>query len=164
MTEQDTYRKFVQNVIDNIKKNGFPEKKVAFPLETMYEAAEKKGINFNKVLDTLDSIQIAHEKTPERIVFYPKDRVQESAAERPEAGVPGMDPGMFANLDPGMFANLNSDMFQNMNMQEMMAAASTMMQNMSPEQLNAIKSMYENMSDEEREALIEQVKKLGFPK
>ena len=51
------YRQFVQSVIDNIKKNGFPEKKVAFPLERMYELAEAKGINFNKVLETLSEIQ-----------------------------------------------------------------------------------------------------------
>ena len=150
---EDKYRRFVQNIIDNIKKHGFPDKRVAFPIESLYEAAEKKDINFNKVLETLDSIQIAHEKTPEKIIFYPKDRVQQTAPPS-EPDLPGIDPGMFRNLDPGMF--------RNMNFQEMMSAAAGMMQNMSPQQLEAIKSMYENMSDEERLALMEQAKKLGL--
>ncbi len=154
MSEQDSYRKFVQSVIDNVKKNGFPDKRVAFPIETLYEAAEKKGINFNKVLETLDSILIAHEKTPEKIIFYAKDRIQQNEPANPEASAPNINPEGFANLDPTMF--------KNMNMQEMMTAAAAMMQNMSPEQLEAIKSMYDNMSDEEREALMAQAEKFGF--
>jgi hypothetical protein len=155
MTDQDAYRKFVQSVIDNVKKNGFPEKRVAFPLEKMYEFAENKGINFNKVLETLDSIQIAHEKTPEKIVFYPKDRMQKT----PPTPVtddppPGIDPDLFSNIDPAMLGN--------MNLQDVMSAASSMLENMTPEQLESIKSVYENMSDEDREALMEQMKKLGF--
>jgi hypothetical protein len=45
---------------------------------------------------------------------------------------------------------------------ELMAAAAQMMQNMSPEQLEAAKKMYESMSEEERAELIEQTKKLGL--
>ena len=116
----DEYRKFVQSVIDNVKKNGFPDKKVSFPLEQMYEAAENKGVNFNKVLQTLDEIQIAHEKTPEKIIFYPKDRMPPPQTEANPAQA-------FANIDLGEL--------KNMNMSDMMAAAAKMMQNMSPEQL-----------------------------
>ncbi|MCP4601856.1 MAG: hypothetical protein GY847_15300 [Proteobacteria bacterium] len=140
------YREFVQSVIDNVKKNGFPDKKVAFPLEQMYEIAEKKGINFNNVLKTLDEIQIAHTKTPEKIIFYPKDREP-----KPQAGANPMD----------AFAKMNPEMFKNMDMSDMMAAASQMMQNLTPEQLQSIKDMYENMSDEERAAMIEQAKNMG---
>jgi hypothetical protein len=147
----DEYRKFVQSVIDNVKKNGFPDKKVAFPLEQMYEKAHAKGINFNKVLETLDEIQIAHEKTPEKIIFYPKDRMP-----NPGAGSNPMD--SFANA----FANIDPNMFKNMNLPDLIAAASKMMQNMTPEQLKSIKDMYENMSEEERAALLENAKKMGL--
>ena len=143
----DEYRKFVQSVIDNVKKNGFPDKKVSFPLEQMYEIAEEKGINFNKVLETLDEIQIAHVKTPEKIIFYPKDRMP-----LPETETNPMQ--AFANIDLGDL--------KNMNMSDIMAAATKMMQNMSPEQLKSIKGTYENMSDEERAALIENAKKMGL--
>ena len=145
------YRAFVQSVIDNVKKNGFPDKKVSFPLERMYEIAEKKGINFNKVLETLDEIQIAHKKTPKKIIFYAKDREPQ-----PQAGANPTD--VFSN----MAANINPEMFKGKNMSDMMNAASQMMQNMNPEQLEAVKNMYENMSDEERAAMIEKVKKMGM--
>jgi hypothetical protein len=154
MSDDDTYRKFVKSVIDNVKKHGFPDKKVAFPLETMYGIAEKKGINFNRVLETLDSIQIAHEKTPEKIIFYPKDRVAEKNEKDVEDGFQSSSPDIFQNLDFGRLGKVSPE--------DMMAAAASMMQNMSPEQLSNIKAMYENMSDEERAALIEQVKNLGL--
>ncbi len=141
------YRKFVQSVIDNIKKNGFPEKKVAFPLERMYEIADEKGVNFNKVLETLEEIQICHKKTPEKIVFFPKkDEPEPPTAPNFMDAFPKMDPGMFQNMNPA----------------DMMAAASQMMQNLKPEQLESIKKTYENMSDEQRAKLIEQAKKMGI--
>ena len=153
MAERDEFRSFVQSIIDNVKKHGFPDKKVAFPLERMYEIAEEKGLNFNKVLDTLDSIQIAHKKTPEKIIFYPKDR---------EAPPPSPASEDLGGIDPGLFADLDPNMFKNMDLQQMMGAASAMIENMSPEQLQAVKNMYENMSDEDREAMMAQMKKLGL--
>lgn len=157
------YRKFVQSVIDNIKKNGFPEKRVAFGLEKMYEIAYNKGINFNKVLETLREIKIDHEKTPERIIFFPRQPTAEQPR-TPASPFAGLDPSLFSNLDPSMFANLDPSMFANMNlgnlnMAEMIQAAAQMMQNMTPEQLESIKQMYDNMSDEDRAALIEKFTK-----
>lgn len=145
MTEPE-YRDFVQIVIDNVKKNGFPEKKVAFPFEKLTEAAEKKEIDLDKVLQLLDDIQIAHVKTGTKIVFYAKDRgpFAESTPKNE-----GSQPGPF-------------EVFGDMDPAELMAAAAQMMQNMSPEQLEAAKKMYESMSEEERAALIEQTKKLGL--
>ena len=151
----DIYRNFCQSIIDNIKKNGFPDKKVAFPLERMYEAAEAKGVNFNKVLETLRSIQIDHRKTPEKIIFFPADRKPEVPAPRPdsEPQMPQM-PNSFA-----AFGGMPTDMGQ------MMSMAAEMMKNLSPEQLAAVRDMYENMSDDEKSAIIEQAKNMGmFPK
>jgi hypothetical protein len=140
----ENYRNFCQNIIDNIKKNGFPEKKVAFPLERMYEVATKRGVNFNKVLETLRSIQIDHQKTPEKIIFFPRAPEPESKP-APAGPFPGMDGASF-------------------DMDKMMSMASQMMQNMSPEQLASIQKMYENMSDEDKAALIEQARNMGiFP-
>jgi hypothetical protein len=149
------YRAFVQSVIDNIKKNGFPDKKVSLPLEQLYEAAHRRGINLNKVLETLDGIQIAHTKTPEKIIFYPKDREPAPSEKEPPAGaVHGPPPGMFAGLDPSMLENLDAS--------GLMQAATEMMTRMSPEQLQSLKDMYDNLSDEERAAMIENAKKLGL--
>jgi hypothetical protein len=168
MVSETEYREFVQSVIDNVKKNGFPDKKVAFPLEQMYEIAEKKGINFNKVLQTLDEIQIAHEKTPEKIVFFPKDRnlhpSPESSDVNPKDAASKMaanlNPDMLKNLNPDMLKNLNMDMFKNFDMKGMMSAAAGMMKNLSPEQLKSMKDMYENMSPEERAKMMDQFKNM----
>ena len=149
------YRQFVQTVIDNVKKNGFPDKKVAFPLEQLYAAAERKGISFNKVLDTLDEILIAHEKTPEKIIFYPKDQ-----APSPETPANPMD--AFAQMAPDLIGNMDPSEMGKMSISEMAAAAGKMMQNMSPEQLKSIQEMYANMSDDERAELMENAKKLGL--
>ena len=148
----DTYRNFCQSIIDNIKKNGFPEKKVAFPLERMYESAESKGVNLNKVLETLRSIQIDHKKTPEKIIFFAAARASEVPA--PTADQTPQMPNPFA-----AFGKMPTDMGQ------MMSMAAEMMKNISPEQLEAVRTMYENMSDEEKASIIEQAKNMGmFPK
>lgn len=139
----DAFRNFCQSIIDNIKKNGFPEKKVAFPLERMYALAEEKGVNFNKALETLHNIEIEHLKTPEKIIFYPRPKTIKPSEETPVNPFPEMD---FSNMDIG----------------KMMSMAAEMMKNFSPDQLAAAKQMYENMSDEERAAMLRQAKEMGF--
>ncbi|MBN2529740.1 MAG: hypothetical protein JXR76_25340 [Deltaproteobacteria bacterium] len=162
------YRQFVQTVIDNIKKNGFPEKRVAFGLERLYEAAEKKNINLNKVLGTLDDIRIAHEKTPEKIIFFPKpeQQVAPSRGEMPQGVDPsmfsGVDPSLFANLDPSMFAGIDFSDMKNMSLPKMMAMVGKMMKHMTPEQLSSIKNMYDNMSDEQKSSLMDKAKDFGI--
>ena len=148
MPKDKEYRKFVQTVIDNIKKNGFPQKKVSFPLEQMYEIAEKNNINFNKVLETLDSIQIEHEKTPDKIIFFPKkvDPIEASPNIKSTPLMPDIDPSMFKNMDLSQLAS----------------TAANMMKNMSPKQLENIKDMYSNMSDEQRAEIMERAKKFGL--
>ena len=162
----ETYRNFCQSIIDNIKKNGFPDKKVAFPLEQMYEAAEAKGVNFNKVLETLKSIQIDHKKTPEKIIFFAADREPQIPAPVPitdaDTASDPQNPQMsnpFAAFGGLPFGQMPMDMGQ------MMSMAAEMMKNLSPEQLAAVRDMYENMSDEEKTSILEQAKDIGmFPK
>ncbi len=144
----DVFRNFCQSIIDNIKKNGFPEKKVAFPLERMYELADQKGINFNKVLETLHAIEIEHQKTPEKIIFYPRPKAPEPEAAAPSNPFLGMD---FSNLD-----------FSNMDMGKLMSAAQEMMKQMTPEQLASARQMFDNMSNEERAALLRRAEDMGL--
>ena len=142
MEEQDEFQKFVQSVVDNLRKNGFPDSKVAFPLERMYELADKKGLNFNKVLEALAGLGIAHEKTPEKVIF------SSTAQQAPAAGNP------FSGLDLSGLKDLPPD--------QMMAAAAQAMQQMNPEQLQALQGMLEGMTDEQREEMMEAAKKMGL--
>jgi hypothetical protein len=56
-------------ILENIKSNGFPSKKVALPLEKMYEVADKKGENLNTILEELKNEGVDHESTPDKIIF-----------------------------------------------------------------------------------------------
>ena len=56
-------------ILNNIKSNGFPSKKVSLPLEKMYEVAEKKSENLNMILEELKNQGVDHEKTPDKIIF-----------------------------------------------------------------------------------------------
>ena len=103
---EDAFREFCQNIIDNIKKNGFPEKKVAFPLMRLYESAEKKGVNLNNVLGTLRTIEIDHEKTPERIIFFPKQKAEPPKVEPPHPFA-GID---FSNMDLSKMMSMTGEL------------------------------------------------------
>ncbi|MCX6126484.1 MAG: hypothetical protein NTV34_17250 [Proteobacteria bacterium] len=69
---EPTYDDFIANLISILEKNGYPSKRVALSLERMYEVAYTKQLNFNKALKFLDERGIAHEKTVERVIFFPK--------------------------------------------------------------------------------------------
>ena len=61
---------FKDMLLKNLKNNGFPMKKVSFPLETLYEKADEKGENLNAILEDLESsMNIKNEKTLDKIIF-----------------------------------------------------------------------------------------------
>lgn len=68
-------------ILANLKNNGFPEKKVSLPMDKMYEVADDKGENLNKILDELKLQGIDHEKTGEKIIF--------------KSGMPNLNPESF---------------------------------------------------------------------
>lgn len=139
----DPLTAFVEHVVQQLAKNGFPERRVSFPIERMYESAAAKDVSFNKVLDALAERGIAHEKTPEKVIFLPAT----TAPSFP-------DPSAFAGLDPSMFAGLSKG--------QLMAAAQTAMQQMGPEQVASMRAMLEGMTPEQQAQMVEQARKLGL--
>jgi uncharacterized protein with beta-barrel porin domain len=109
----------------------------------MYETAAAKGLSFNKVLEVLEERGIAHEKTPEKVIFSPAVAAGASP-----------DPSAFAGVDPALLAGLSQE--------QMLAAAQAAMQQMSPEQLASLRAMLEGMTPEQQAELIEQARKLGL--
>lgn len=82
-----------EQITTNLANNGFPQKKVALPLEKLYEVADSKGENLNKILDELKSEGVDHEKTGDKIIF--------------KSAMPNLGPDAFAkaqemmkNMDP----------------------------------------------------------------
>jgi hypothetical protein len=139
----DPLAAFVERIVEQLTKHGFPERQVSFPIERMYEAASAKGLSFNKVLDVLAERGIAHEKTPEKVIFSPV------------AIAPSFpDPSAFAGLDPSMLAGLSQE--------QLLAAAQVAMQRMDPEQLATVRAMLDGMTPEQQAAMVEHARKLGL--
>ncbi len=172
----DPLRQFAQKLIHNVKKHGFPNKMVSFDIEVLYAAAERNGTNLNKALALLTDIHIGHVKTPEKIVFYPADRmapprldgtdtaVQDApraaatSALPPYPKMPALDLSFFDELD------LDPEEMQGWGLPEMMAKAQTLLAQMSPEQLQKMQNVYAGMSDDNKAALVARARALGlFP-
>jgi hypothetical protein len=139
----DPLAAFVERIVEQLTKNGFPARQVSFPIERMYEAAAGKGLSFNKVLEVLAERGIAHEKTPEKVIFAPVATAASS-----------LDPSAFAGLDPSTLAGMSQE--------QLLAAAQAAMQQMDPEQLASLRAMIEGMSPEQQAAMVEHARKLGL--
>ena len=117
---------FLEKIESNLKKNGFPERAVAFPLEKLYESAHEAGANLNKILEDLALKGIQNEKTVEKIIFTKK----------------------ITSSDDIM------SQFEGMNMDDVRAKSEQMMKDMPPEQLEYAKQMFANMSEQEKKDMM----------
>jgi len=106
-------KEFIENILQTLKKNGFPEKRVSLPTEKMYEVSETKGFSFNAVLDELRTLHsIEAQIGPDKIVF--SQVIVETVS-------PDMDPQelmrqaqeMMAKMDPEELRKIQ-EMFTNM--------------------------------------------------
>ena len=149
MTEND-YGAFIVQIMKNLEKNGFPAKKVALPLERMYESAYQKGLNFNKVLSFLSDKGIFHEKTTEKIIFSsePPTPAKTTPPEGPDlsALLAGLDLGGLRGKSPG----------------EMLQGAMEMLAKLSPEQRAAMENLYGDMSEEQKNDIMKKAKEMGL--
>jgi len=126
------YEPFIDNLLRILEKNGYPEKRVALPLERLYEAAYEKQLNFNKALEILLSRGVDHEKTAQKILFFP------------QASAPSDDAA-----SPKDFS-------------AMMAQAMEMLNKLTPEQRSELEKMVMNMSDEEKAQMMQKAQAMGL--
>lgn len=123
---------FIDKIINTLKANGFPQKRVSLPTEKMYEAADNKGLSFNQVLDEMkEKHQITAEIGPEKTIFSQ----EEAPSENP-----------FGGMD-------QASMFQK---------AQEMMSQMSPEELKRMQDMVANMTPEQKEEMMKKGKEMGI--
>ena len=114
-----TIESMAENIKRNLTKNGFPANPVSLPLEKLYESAHREGLNFNKVLEFLDSQGISHEKTTDKIIFKTKMSMQDMMSKAQE---------MMKNMSPDQLAEIKR-MYETMSPEErerMMAMAKSM--------------------------------------
>ena len=113
----DVKEKFAEQLRVNLKNNGFPQKKVSFPTEKLYEAADSKGCSLNSVLDILKEEGVQVDIGDEKIIFsfeMPKDPSNPFSNVNPDMLKKAQD--MMSNMDPeelkriqDMVANMSPD-------------------------------------------------------
>ncbi len=127
-------KEFTEKVLQTLKSNGFPEKRVSLPTDKMFEVADSKGFSFNDVLQSLKADHNVESKIgPDKIVFT--QVVAESPVDHP---------------------------FTGMNPEEKMKQAQEMMSKMDPDELRKIQEMFTNMSPEEKEQIVKKGKDMGI--
>jgi hypothetical protein len=135
------FQEFVLLVKKNLTKNGFPQSAVSFPLERMFEEADKRGFSFNKVRDVLKGENILSELVDDKVVF--------KALLEPE------DPSQ------NEFAEMNSmakELLEKMSPQEREKILD-MVKNMDPSAMDAARKQWESMSPEQRKSMMNSMRK-----
>lgn len=106
---------FITNILNILKNNGYPQKRVTLPTERMYEVADSKGLSFNKVLEVLrDEHQVDSEVGSEKIVF--STMVKQQQASSPEEMMKQAQE-MMSKMSPEELQRIQ-DMFMNMSPEE----------------------------------------------
>lgn len=99
-------KEFIEKILETLKTNGFPEKRVSLPTDKMFEAADKRGFSFNKVLEELKTLHnVDAEIGAEKIIFSRPS--QEDMMKQAQEMMAKMDPEelkkiqeMFMNMSP----------------------------------------------------------------
>jgi len=104
---------FINNILNILKSNGFPLKRVSLPTEKMYEVADKKGLSFNRVLEILrDEHQVDSEVGSEKIIFSAKatqaNPSQEDMMKQAQEMMSKMSPEELARIQE-MFMNMSPE-------------------------------------------------------
>ena len=124
---------FIQKIYSNLAANGYPQKKVSFNLETMYEIADNKGLSFNKVIEVMREQGVSITLNTDKVIFSKTTN-----------------------------ANTSENPFEQMDSASLMQNIQEIMSKMSPDQLNELEKMYTNMSEEEKASLMQKGKDMGI--
>lgn len=105
-------QEFAQHILSILKNNGFPQKRVSLPTEKMYEAADKKNLSFNKVLDYLkQEHQVLADIGADKIIFS-QELANTTSTQSPE-DLMKQAQEMMNKMSPEELARIQ-EMFQNM--------------------------------------------------
>lgn len=128
---------FVNLVLKNLEKNGFPAQKVSFPFEKMYEEADRRGFSFNRVRDILRKQGIESELTDTKVVF--RSTLNSKQEETPS--------------EQSRMYQAAQEMFSKMSPEEQQRIFE-MMSKLTPAQMDAMKQQWENLSAEEKAKIV----------
>lgn len=135
------FAEFVVLVRRNLEKNGFPEKRVTFPIEKLYEEADRRGFSFNTVRDHLRELGIHTELTDQKVVF---------------STVVASDSASAAPIDEDLLRNAQ-EFLRTMTSDER-ERLQKMMENIDPSALDDMRTKWETMTPEERAQMLAQAR------
>ena len=153
----DPEDQFIETIQNTLAKNLFPEKKVRLPLAKMESAAESRGLDLDMILTRLEYDGIYGKIVGDKVVFSDEEIDEVEPAPNFNAGGSPFGGGM-----PDAMKDMDFSQFQGGDKGDMFAKAQEMMNQMTPEQMQAMQDMVSNMSDEERANLMDQAKNMGF--
>lgn len=102
-------KKFLESLYKNLESNGFPQKSVSFPIEKLYEFADKLNVNFNQVREEIKKLFIETTTKGDKIIF--------TKVEADESSPFGQAMKMFENMSDEQKKQL-FEKFQNMSDEE----------------------------------------------
>lgn len=124
-----------ENILHSIKKNGYPEKKVALPFQPIFKACKSQGRSLTEVLAELEKKDIKNNVEGDRIVFFDKNYVEPPIEEDLDEAVKSFDPSG-----------------------KIVKEAMKKMKDMDPNELEKIKQYVSNLTKEEKDNLLKQAK------
>ena len=136
----DIEQKFIQDIKNTLSKNGYPNNKVALPMEKMYEVATTKGLNFNKIREKLKDMSIDTQLVDEKILFSPH---------KPSASIPGLE-------------DIDVESLKGMDKTQLTQKLTEIVKNMSPDQLSALQNIYQNLNEEQKTDILRKSQEMGL--
>ncbi len=120
-----------ESILNSIKKNGYPEKKVSLPFQAIFKACKKNDVSLSSVLSKLEEQKVLNEISDDKILFFSEDfQAKPKENKAPEFS------------------------------EKMVSEAMKKMEDMNPEELEKIKNQVMGMSPEEQKEMLKQAKNL----
>lgn len=118
------------SILHSIKKNGYPEKRVSLPFQSVFKACKSEKVSLSDVLKHLESNKVFSRIDNDRIIFFS----QESAAKSEKINAEKSSGFDFSN--------------------RMVSEAMKKLEGMDPEEVERLKKQVMDMSPEQREELL----------
>lgn len=100
-------KEFTEKILQTLRSNGFPAKRVSLPTDKMFEVADSKGLNFNDVLRSLkEDFGVDSKMGADKIVF--SQATNEQMMKEAQEMMAKMNPEELRKIQE-MFMNLSQE-------------------------------------------------------
>lgn len=118
------------SILHSIKKNGYPDKRVSLPFQSVFKACKNEKVALSDVLKKLETDEVFSRIDNDKIIFFSRESAAESTKDATE----------------------NSSGFDFSN--RMVSEAMKKLEGMDPKEMERLKKQVMDMSPEEREELL----------